>query len=127
VLLGFLPQSTYQLYAQYQNFVREGIGFPPVWESLKRQVFLGDEPFVDKVIETVDSPRELSEVPRMQRRKQVKSLAWYEEHFSLCDDTIVNAYVSGDYLMKVIADWFKVHYSTVSQVIKKAEIDDCKT
>ena len=126
MLLGFLPRSTYQLYAQYQNFVREGIGFPPVWEALKRQVFLGDEQFLDKVIETVDSSREFSEVPRMQRRKQAKSLSGYEEHFSLCDDTIVNAYVSGDYLMKVIADWFKVHYSTVSRVIKKAEIDDCK-
>jgi len=62
----------------------------------------------------------------VQRRKQAKSLAWYEEHFSLCNNTIVNAYVSGDYLMKVITDWFKVHYSTVSRVIKKAEIDDCK-
>ena len=82
---------------------------------------MGDEPFVDEVIETVDSSREFSEVPRMQRRKQAKSLSGYEEHFSLRNDVIVNAYASGDYSMKAIADRFKLHYSTVSRVIRKAE------
>ena len=105
----------------YQNFVREGIGLPPIWDALKRQVFLGDEQFVDRAIDTVDADQELSEIPRMQRRKLAKSLAWYEENFSLRDDAIVNAYASGGYSMKMIADWFKLHYSTVSRVIKKVE------
>jgi len=105
----------------YQNFVREGIGLPPIWDALKRQVFLGDEQFVDRAIDTVDADQELSEIPRMQRRKLAKSLAWYEENFFLRDDAIVNAYASGDYSMKMIADWFKLHYSTVSRVIKKVE------
>ena len=43
------------------------------------------------------------------------------------DEGIVSAYVSGDYLMKDIADEFNVHYSTVSRAIKKAEMRDCKT
>jgi len=77
-------------------------------------VFLGDGPFVDEVIETVDSSREFSEVPRMQRRKQAKSWSGYEENFSLRNDAIVNAYASGDYSMKTIADRFKLHYSTES-------------
>ncbi|MDF1588138.1 MAG: transposase [Gammaproteobacteria bacterium] len=107
--------------AAYENFVREGIGLAPIWDGLKKQVYLGDEQFIEKAIDAVDVSSELSEVPKVQRRKLAKSLAWYEEHFSLRDDAIVNAYASGDYSMKVIADWFKVHYSTVSRVVKKHE------
>ena len=91
---------------------------------VKKQIFLGDEQFVDKAItqiDIVDGSLDLREVPRMQRRKQAKSLSGYEEHFSLRNDAIVNVYVSGDYLMKAIADRFKLHYSIVSRVIRKAE------
>jgi putative transposase len=97
---------------------------PPIWDGLKQQIFLGDEQFIDKAItqiDIVDGSLDLREVPRMQRRKQAKSLSGYEEHFSLRNDAIVNVYVSGDYLMKAIADRFKLHYSIVSRVIRKAE------
>jgi hypothetical protein len=40
---------------------------------------------------------------------------------------IVSAYRSRDYTMKLIADKFKVHYSTVSRAINKTEMHDCKT
>lgn len=33
----------------YINFVREGIGLAPIWKSLKRQVFLGDDTFITNV------------------------------------------------------------------------------
>ena len=114
----------------YENFVREGIGLSPIWDALKRQVFLGDEAFVDKAITRIEGAvgeSDLTEVPRMQRRVQAKSLDWYMEHYSSRDEGIVSAYVTGDYLMKDIADKFKVHYSTVSRAIKKAEMLDYKT
>ena len=123
-VLNHFGRSRQSAVVNYQNFVRDGIGLPPIWNGLKKQIFLGDEQFVDKAItqiDIVDGSLDLREVPRMQRRKQAKSLSWYEEHFSLRNDAIVNAYASGDYSMKAIADWFKVHYSTVSRVIRKAE------
>ena len=45
----------------------------------------------------------------------------------LHDQVIVSAYARGDYSMKVIADGFKAHYSTVSGVLGKAQVLDCKT
>ena len=33
----------------YQNFVRAGIGLPPVWDKLHNQIFLGNQDFVDKM------------------------------------------------------------------------------
>jgi len=114
----------------YENFVREGVGLSPIWAALKRQVFLGDEAFVDKAvtrIEGIAGEGDLREVPRVQRRAQAKPLNWYMKNYSSRDEGIVSAYVSGDYLMKDIADEFNVHYSTVSRAIKKAEMRDCKT
>jgi putative transposase len=114
----------------YGNFVREGVGLSPIWAALKRQVFLGDEAFVDKAltrIEGIAGEGDLREVPRVQRRAQAKPLNWYMKNYSSRDEGIVSAYVSGDYLMKDIADEFNVHYSTVSRAIKKAEMRDCKT
>ena len=44
---------------------------------------------------------------------------------------MVEAYRTGDYTMKDIADYFNVHYSTVSRAMKrteqKEEMLDCKT
>ncbi|CAH1190685.1 hypothetical protein NTGBS_1180032 [Candidatus Nitrotoga sp. BS] len=31
----------------YQNFVRAGIGFPPVWDKHLNKIFLGNQDFVD--------------------------------------------------------------------------------
>jgi putative transposase len=33
---------------RYIEFVREGIGLPSIWENLRKQVFLGDDAFVDQ-------------------------------------------------------------------------------
>lgn len=118
-VLNHFGDSRQNAVMMYKNFVREGVGLPPIWDALKKQVYLGDDQFVNKAIDAVVASREFSEVPRMQRRKMAKSLSWYEEHFSMRDEAIANAYASGDYSMKFIADWFKVHYSTVSRVVKK--------
>lgn len=129
-LLNHFGTSRRMAVINYSNFVREGIGLPPIWGELKKQLFLGDERFVDKVImkiKTSDRTGDLREVPRMQRRAQANPLGWYRENCSSRHQGIVSAYQSGDYSMKKIADGFDVHYSTVSRAIKKAEMLDCKT
>jgi predicted DNA-binding protein YlxM (UPF0122 family) len=56
-----------------------------------------------------------------------KPLSQYKDNLLSQDEGIVSAYRSGDYTMEHISDKFKVHYSTVSRAIKKAEMNDCKT
>jgi len=129
-ILNHLGDSRDTAIVNYQNFVREGVGLPPVWDGLKKQVFLGDEQFIDEAIARIETKKgsgDLKEIPRMQRRKKAQPLSWYEVNFPIRNEAIVNAYSSGDYSMKMIAEWFKVHYATVSRVVRKAEIYDCKT
>jgi len=126
-ILNHFGPSRQTAVMNYQNFVNDGVGLPPVWNELKKQVFLGDELFVEKAIASINEADELQEVPRMQRRGKAKPLVWYEESFSSRDEGIVNAYASGSYSMKAISNQFNVHYSTVSRVVRKAETRDCKT
>lgn len=57
----------------------------------------------------------------MQRRPMAKPLAWYEQKYKGRDEAIAHAYFSADYTMKEISVWFKIHYSTVSRAVKKAD------
>ncbi|MDX2425859.1 MAG: transposase [Cycloclasticus sp.] len=116
------PRETAVL--NYKNFVREGVGLPPVWNALKRQVFLGDDMFIDKAMgemECASGQGDIKEVPRMQRRAPAKSLDWYVDNYPSRHEAIFNAFISGDFSMKAIADYFEVHYSTVSRIVKKEE------
>ncbi len=107
--------------AKYMDFVRDGVGLPSLWENLSHQIYLGDEVFVKRLQKKIDNGVDLSEVPRTQRRPRAKSLQYYQSTYTDRDKGILEAYYSGGYTMKDIANHFSVHYSTVSRAIKKAE------
>lgn len=108
--------------SKYKDFVREGVGLPSLWSELSQQIYLGDEKFVKRLQKKLDHTEDLSEIPRAQRRPLAKPLQYYESRYKDKKRGIVEAYSTGDYTMKAIADYFKVHYSTVSRAIKKADI-----
>jgi putative transposase len=123
-LLGQFSESRQLAITAYKDFVRTGIGLPTIWGKLRQQIYLGSDGFVEEMqnqLNTSSSDVDMKEVPRKQRRPAAKSLGWYEAHHEQRDDGMVSAYCSGDYTMKEIADWFGVHYATVSRAIKKAE------
>jgi len=107
--------------AAYKQFVTEGKGQPSPWESLRHQVYLGDEQFVQQMLLKIDGDRELSEIPATQRRGVPKSLAEYESLATNRDNAIASAYASGGYSMRTIGDYFGLHYSRVSRIVGKAK------
>ncbi|MDD2760755.1 MAG: transposase [Methylomonas sp.] len=48
-LLSQFGSDRDQAIDQYQNFVRAGIGLPPVWGKLRNQIFLGEKTFVERL------------------------------------------------------------------------------
>ena len=66
----------------------------------------------------LDGDKDLSEVPLAQRRPPPKPLSVYEATGQDRITAIVNAYQSGGYTLKVIGEYFGLHYSTVSGIIK---------
>ncbi|MEE8364559.1 MAG: transposase [Gammaproteobacteria bacterium] len=112
---------------KYQAFVAAGKNQPSPWEELRNQVFLGSEEFVNDLQLKIKSNRDLSEIPKSQRRKKVQSLDYYVRHSHNRNQAILASYASGGYSMKEIGDFFGLHYSWVSRVIKNYDKANNKT
>jgi putative transposase len=107
--------------AKYKEFVRAGVEKACIWGELTQQIYLGDEHFLKEMQKVMDQQADLSEIPRAQRRPPAESLRYYKKTYQDRKRGMVEAYRSGDYTMKEIAEYFKVHYSTVSRAINKTK------
>jgi REP element-mobilizing transposase RayT len=129
-LLASFSKQKKRAIGKYIDFVREGIGLPSIWVNLKYQAYLGEDDFIEDARHKLEEKGSvaLKEVPRLQRRPIAKSLKWYEQNEAAPKEAMAMAYLSGDYTMKEISEWFGVHYSTVSRAVKAHEkLLDCKT
>jgi putative transposase len=104
---------------RYMVFVADGVGAEPIWQHLNRQVYLGDDAFVERM-QAVSSVGDDVNVPRAQRRPPPATLA---QIASSCDDkaaAIVAAHATGEYSYAVIAKHFGVQFTTVGRLVRKA-------
>ena len=120
-LLGQFSKQRKRAIAKYIDFVRAGVGLPSLWGQLKNQIYLGDQAFVEQMQEKVANLKELIEVPHAQRRAVAKPLAHYAARHPEPKTAMAEAYRSGHYSMKAIADYFGVHYATVSRAVRDRE------
>jgi REP element-mobilizing transposase RayT len=122
-LLACFSKQRKRAIAKYKDFVREGMGVPSIWENLKYQAYLGEDHFIEGLRNQLKEKdgEALKEVSRVQRRPIAKTLDWYEQNEAAPKVAMAMAYLSGDYTMKEIAEWFGVHYSTVSRAVKVHE------
>jgi putative transposase len=120
-LLGQFGSQRKPARAKYIDFVREGIGLPPVWEGLRHQIFLGSDAFVDKHQKMIDEKERLDDIPVLQKSATAKPIGYYEDKYKNRNQAITQAYLSGAYSLKQIGDHFKRHYTTISRIIKQNE------
>ena len=66
----------------------------------------------------IDRDMDLSEIPEAQRRCTPIPLEKFNQQNDDRNTNIVKAYESGGYTLKEIGDYFKLHYTTVSGIIK---------
>jgi hypothetical protein len=117
-LLGQFGCQRWRAVQKYEDFVRAGVGLPSMWEGLKHQVFLGSDAFIEGMQRRIPDAEKLREIPRAQRRPRAKALEDYARHGR---KGMAEAYLSGDYTLQQIADYFGVHYSTVSRTVAACE------
>lgn len=121
LLAGFGRRKSKAIEA-YKQFVSEGKGQPSPWEQLRNQVFLGDDKFVKSMQSLIDTDKELSEVPSSQRRALPKELSYYAKKYKSRNEAIISAYASDGYSLKEVGDYFELHYSTISGIIKNHKL-----
>jgi len=109
---------------KYEKFVLEGIGKESPWRELRGSIFLGSKRFAEKHEERLSEKEEEKEIAKIERFayrpsldeifKNVKTKAKEERN-----KKIYKAYEKYRYSLKEIGDFFKIHYSTVSRIVKR--------
>lgn len=110
---------------RYKSFVMDGVNkkINP-WSKLQGQVILGSERFVYKVQERIGSKKTIKEIPREQRlplRPKLAEIFNGETTKKFRDEQIQKAHFHYGYLLKEIAEYLNIHYSTVSRIINSKE------
>lgn len=76
------------------------------------------------MLEHLDEPGRLSEVPAAQRRPEPLPLEAYFEKTGNRNSAMAEAYASGGYTLKEIGDYLGLSYSRISRIVKECK---CKT
>ena len=90
-----------------------------VLDKIKKQIYLGDDEFISELQKYVDKGKDLREIPKIQRAKPVNE---YLNSSKSKEEAIGKAYLSGDFTLQQLADYFSLHYSTISRIVKDYEI-----
>ncbi len=107
--------------SRYIDFVREGIGLPPVWDDLRQQIYLGSDDFVDKHQKLISRKQDLDDIPALQKRAMPKPISYYQKKYKNEKQAITQAFLSGGYTLKEIGDYYGKHYTTISRIVKQNE------
>jgi putative transposase len=106
---------------RYIDFVREGIGLPPVWDDLRHQIYLGSEGFVNEHQKLVSQKQDLDDIPALQKRAIPKPISYYQNNYKSENQAITLAFLSGGHTLKEIGDYYGKHYTTISRIVKQNE------
>ncbi len=118
-VLGMLDRQRSVARRRYIQFVIEGKDKPSIWKQLTQELYLGDEQFVERVQRLSGNDDAIPEVPRVQTRPAAASIERIADETKNPQQAMKRAYASGYYTLKDIADFFGVHYSTVSRAVNR--------
>jgi hypothetical protein len=107
--------------AGYRRFVTEGIGVASPWQALKGQIYLGSEPFVERMQARIDPGRPLREAPKRQRQALAEPLTDHATAYADRDRAMAEAYGTGSFRMQAIAEHFGVSGMTVRRAVKRRD------
>jgi REP element-mobilizing transposase RayT len=119
-LLGQFGKQRAAARRAYIQFVLEGIGEASPLLATKHQLLLGDDAFVKEHQANLHQ-NDLRELSIAHKRSMALSLADYEAQSENRNLAMATAYQSGAYTMAEIADYFGVHYMTVSRAVRAME------
>jgi len=101
----------------YDTFVLAGIGADSIWENLNRQMYLGNESFVNLMLAKSDASQDLN-IPRAQRRPPAASLEEIERTHACRNEGIYAAWATGEYSYSQIAAHYGLFFTTVGRIVR---------
>ena len=122
MLKQFAPRRKAAI-GRYEEFVLAGIGLEPIWKNLNRQVFLGGENFVNRMMALSQSPEDLN-IPRVQRRPPAPPLSEIARLHGERDAGICAAWATGEYSYSQIAAHYGLHFTTVGRIVRAGKVEN---
>ena len=109
---------------EYRQFVRGGIGKEPIWTDVKGQAILGEDEFVDGLIDYLRKHKDVPEIPKSQRYVSRPGL---EKLFTknivqirkTRDRKIIEAVEEYGYTQRKVADYPGLHFLSVSRIMSQ--------
>ncbi len=103
----------------YAQFVAEGMGSESIWRHLNRQIYLGDDVFVQHAQANLSELAPDENVPGIQTRPPAPSLSTIKQTYPNRNETIAAAYATGEYSYADIGKHF--HLTTVGEIVRKQQ------
>ncbi|HET9033214.1 MAG TPA: transposase [Dokdonella sp.] len=102
----------------FQRFVYAGVGADSPWKHLNRQVFLGNDAFVERMQKRATGrPDDLS-IPKVQRRPPPPTLAALAKKHPNRNEAIRAAWATGEYSYAQIGKHFGLFFTTIGRIVR---------
>ena len=119
-LLAQFATDRQEAVRRYIAFVAAGIGIGSIWRNLTRQIYLGDEAFVERMQAKCEGLSKTVGVPQAQKRPPAPPLQELASRHEDRNQGIVAAYATGEYSYQQIADFYGLHFTTIGKILHKA-------
>lgn len=102
----------------YQEFVQQGLRSDSPWDNLKNQIFLGTDNFVQEMLNKIEPEKNLLGIPKAQYTPHNFIIEAFEKNSTNRNECMRLAYESGRFTLGEIGNYFGLHYSSVSRIVK---------
>jgi putative transposase len=121
-MLGQFSNKRGKAEHEYRQFVQWGIGQKTIWTEVRGQSLLGEEGFVDKLVDHLKKHKDIPEIPKSQRyahRPSLEKLLSAAVRMDLRKRrvAIIKAVEQYGYRQQEIATHLGLHYSSVSRIV----------
>jgi putative transposase len=125
-VLGQFSRTRAKAEKEYRQFVKWGIGKETIWNEVKGQSILGEDDFVDSLIDHLKRHKNVPEIPKSQRFANRPALDKIFAEGILRDKRkrdkkIAEAVEKHGYTQRSIADHLGVHFTYVSSILRKKQ------
>ena len=125
--LGWFSEGFSSDTDSFDEFLEENHSRDVISET-RKQIYLGDDEFIELVQEKTKKGLHSKDIPRYQVTKPVSSvLNGLERSGHSRDEAIARTYLTGDYTLREVADAVSVHYSVVSKIVSEHEKDSSRS
>jgi putative transposase len=123
-VLGQFSKQRSKAEKEYARFVQWGIGKESIWNELRGQALLGEDTFVDGLIDHLRKRKNVPEIPKQQRYADRPALEKIFVERILRDkrkrdQKIAEAVEKHGYTQRAIGDHLGMHFTYISQIMNK--------